>query len=563
MGPNEGSLFEPPGPGTWLRDTVHFLRPATRFYAETWPEPASAGFRDAAARHGVLRNHITFTHVNRVVYSRVEAADAGGMPHRITVPSDVVNLLEQDRAVQERARTAERTFDDRTWRADLGRWDERDKPSLVADHRRLVAVDTAALSCEALVDYVGACQDHLRRGVYAHHRYTIPSLLPLGDLLASLEDWTGQPAADVFRLLRGSSEVSLGAASELRAAATAIRADRTARTILFNSDGDASGCLDRLRRLPGPVRTATTTYLDLVGYRPMNGHEVGEPYAYELPAVLVRILQEAVEATTQPRRQHDSDILARVRDAVPADRRSEFDALLAEARFINRLRDERDLFADGTAEGIARRAVMAAGRVLTERGVLADPTHLVEADFDEIRALMLTGDGPSAGELADRADYGHHASPVDAPVVLGPPPSPTPLVRLPPAMARVQRAVDLALDAIFATPPTDRNGPVQGQGVGGGTYIGPARVVVDTADLSRIRPGDVLVTTATSPAFNVVLPLISAVVTDWGALLSHAAIVAREAGIPAAVGCGDATSRIPDGATVRVDGDNGVVSVLT
>jgi pyruvate,water dikinase len=68
---------------------------------------------------------------------------------------------------------------------------------------------------------------------------------------------------------------------------------------------------------------------------------------------------------------------------------------------------------------------------------------------------------------------------------------------------------------------------------------------------------------ATSPAFNVVLPLIRAVVTDWGALLSHAAIVAREAGLPASVGCGDATSRIPDGATIRVDGENGIVTVLT
>src|SRR5262245_53966985 len=126
MGRNEGSLFEPPGPGTWLRDTVHFLRPATRFYAQTWPEPASAGFRDAAARHGVLLDHLTFTHVNRVVYSRREAADVDGAPHRLATPDDVVDLLERDPTVQERALTAEATFDERTWRADLRHWDELD-----------------------------------------------------------------------------------------------------------------------------------------------------------------------------------------------------------------------------------------------------------------------------------------------------------------------------------------------------------------------------------------------------------------------------------------------------
>jgi len=81
-------------------------------------------------------------------------------------------------------------------------------------------------------------------------------------------------------------------------------------------------------------------------------------------------------------------------------------------------------------------------------------------------------------------------------------------------------------------------------------------------DFGRILRGDVLVTVATSPAFNVVLPLVGAVVTDRGGLLSHAAIVAREYGIPAVVGCGDATAHLADGATVRVDGTSGEVTPL-
>jgi pyruvate,water dikinase len=71
----------------------------------------------------------------------------------------------------------------------------------------------------------------------------------------------------------------------------------------------------------------------------------------------------------------------------------------------------------------------------------------------------------------------------------------------------------------------------------------------------------VLVAPGTSPAFSVVLPLVAAVVTDSGGLLSHAAIVAREAGVPGVVGCGQATADIPDGAVVRVNGDTGEVTV--
>jgi rifampicin phosphotransferase len=73
----------------------------------------------------------------------------------------------------------------------------------------------------------------------------------------------------------------------------------------------------------------------------------------------------------------------------------------------------------------------------------------------------------------------------------------------------------------------------------------------------------VLVTRNTSPYFNVVLPLLGAIVTDRGGQLSHAAIVAREYGIPGVVGTREATSVIPDGAWVRVDGQTGEVRVLS
>jgi pyruvate,water dikinase len=73
----------------------------------------------------------------------------------------------------------------------------------------------------------------------------------------------------------------------------------------------------------------------------------------------------------------------------------------------------------------------------------------------------------------------------------------------------------------------------------------------------------VLVTRNTSPYFNVVLPLLGAIVTDRGGQLCHAAIVAREYGIPGVVGTREATTVIPDGARVRVDGTTGEVTVLS
>ncbi len=78
-------------------------------------------------------------------------------------------------------------------------------------------------------------------------------------------------------------------------------------------------------------------------------------------------------------------------------------------------------------------------------------------------------------------------------------------------------------------------------------YEGPARRVAGPSEFARIVKGDVLVTESTTEAFNILLPLLGAIVTDNGGLLSHSAIVAREYGIPGVVGTREATERIDDG----------------
>jgi pyruvate,water dikinase len=148
-------------------------------------------------------------------------------------------------------------------------------------------------------------------------------------------------------------------------------------------------------------------------------------------------------------------------------------------------------------------------------------------------------------------------------VLGGEPGQPLPAEWLPPQAARLERALGAAVGALFLAPEprTDEN-TVRGIGVSPGTYEGTARVIRSTEEFGRIQEGDVLVTNSTTTAFNIVLPLLGAIVTDRGGLLSHAAIVAREYGLPAVVGSTDATAVIPDGARVRVHGSEGEVEVI-
>jgi len=95
-----------------------------------------------------------------------------------------------------------------------------------------------------------------------------------------------------------------------------------------------------------------------------------------------------------------------------------------------------------------------------------------------------------------------------------------------------------------------------------GVVEGIARVLRTPEDAAQLGDGEILVTTVTNIGWTPIFPRAAAVVTDVGAPLSHAAIVARELGIPAVVGCGNATMRLHSGDRIRVDGSHGTVEVL-
>ena len=103
---------------------------------------------------------------------------------------------------------------------------------------------------------------------------------------------------------------------------------------------------------------------------------------------------------------------------------------------------------------------------------------------------------------------------------------------------------------------------VEGRAIGQKIGTGPVRLVDSVADMERVQPGDVLVTDMTDPNWEPVMKRAAAIVTNRGGRTCHAAIIARELGIPAVVGCGDATEKLKDGQLVTVvcsEGDTGFI----
>ncbi len=102
----------------------------------------------------------------------------------------------------------------------------------------------------------------------------------------------------------------------------------------------------------------------------------------------------------------------------------------------------------------------------------------------------------------------------------------------------------------------------EGRAIGQKIGTGPVRLVSSITEMERVQPGDVLVTDMTDPNWEPVMKRASAIVTNRGGRTCHAAIIARELGIPAVVGCGDATEKLQDGALVTVacsEGDTGYI----
>jgi phosphohistidine swiveling domain-containing protein len=224
--------------------------------------------------------------------------------------------------------------------------------------------------------------------------------------------------------------------------------------------------------------------------------------------------------------------------ALDEDGRSRFLRRLARLESFVPVREARARW-QLVASGALRGAVQARGRLLVERGVLDhvdDVFFLTPAEYDdpvgELRSVV-----------ADRRAEHRRWSSIVPPPTIGAP-------------------VDGDRDGDGdGDGDHDRiiGAPLRGVPGSPGTATGTARVIVDLDDVERLDVGDVLVTTMTSPPWTPLFGIAAAVVTDAGDALSHVAIAAREYGIPCVAGTDHATALVPDGSTVTVDGDAGIV----
>jgi pyruvate,water dikinase len=312
--------------------------------------------------------------------------------------------------------------------------------------------------------------------------------------------------------------------------------------------------LDEIARASQEARDALEAYLRMFGWRMVSTYDVNGRTLCELPDSIVA----SVRAVRGERFTDTVDINS-IRVRIPAGERPRFDDLLERARTVAGFEDDNAGITFMWRLGLARRCLLEAGARLVARGAIAGREDVFEATLDEITGLLDGTAVPTKADLALRTAERVRRESEDVPPVIGAEED-LPIDRMPPVLAARVAAMLTLLELGMSTEADE----LAGSGIGTEAYRGVARVAVDPVDaISRLEPGDVLVVPYTTPAFSTVMVMAGALVVESGGPLIHAAVLAREFGIPAVVGARGAVTAISDGDEVEVDPVAGRIRVVT
>src|SRR5574341_17113 len=436
------------------------------------------------------------------------------------------------------------------------RWREEVLPEVQRFDRHYRETDFDAMSNEELARELDGLVRVRTRCGQLHTMATFPWWVGMEHLIETYRELTGGDDLGAVRLVQGygnksvEAGVALWRLSRLAASIPAVRQ-------AIQWDGTASGQIAALEKEPTaqPFLEAWTAFLDEFGWRSAL-FEFASPTWVEDPTVPLSQVRAYMEMpdydpVAEQRRLvvEREAALAEVMSSLPAEKRERLEAAVEAARSVVSLLEDHNYYIDQRVGVLPRRLVLAAGRRLVSEGKLDEAPDVFYLRHHELRAALM-GEQSGVPALVERSKAGMKQwSEVPQPDYIG---------SVPPD------AGPAAPDRFFGGGKmrSDRPGELKGHAASAGTARGPARVLAHLDEAGRLRPGDVLVTRTTMPPWTPLFAVASAVVTETGGVLSHAALTAREYGLPAVLSVENATRLIGDGQLVEVDGSKGIVRIL-
>jgi phosphoenolpyruvate synthase/pyruvate phosphate dikinase len=455
----------------------------------------------------------------------------------------------QQNAVDRRRRLARRIRKD---------WDERYLPELNDTYAWMAALDTAPMgSDEAVAAWDALWRRHKR--AWTIHMLVTASAYTVTDEFGQLyEELVGGPAVDAFAATQALAPALQQLDIDLAALTESARASRPV------ADAIARGArLEELKAVDPAFGRAVDAFLAVHGHLGQASEGLGmlswsdDPSLF-LSAIRLRLLQPPADHEVRLRRQrHDADEIVRRAREYLADRPQDlarFEEVLAAVTSAGPLTEEHNYWLDRRNQARMGQAVRRFGARLVRDGALRDVEEIFLLYVTEVREALRAPADLSA-LIAERKTEQRRWAEMESPQTVGAPS---------PAWQR-EASTRMAGQGflLYRETQTDPSRVLRGVAASAGVGRGPARLIREQADFKKFRAGDVLVCQASNVSWVPLFASAAAVVTEVGGALSHAAVVARELGVPAVVGTGVALSTLVDGEPLEVDGSAGLVRRLS
>jgi len=544
----------------WEKDVAHYPELVTPYGWSLFGPTVNSTVTAMGSDFGLMLAGLDQVSIGGEIYVRPVPPFGSDEPQGSVPPAILVGLVARlVPAVRKRMKTAKRALQSGLPERTLTRWNEEWRDEFERRTQDLLSEDLVGMDDQELVDHFIRSRTLLEDGHYVHFRLFVPYVLALYDFFTACEQLLGWTESEAAELLTGSSPASVAGTRSLNELRSEIASRPELRAALQAAPADPVTALDAIDR---NVAERLRFWLQSHAWRTTN-YDPGSPVIAERPGIVSRLLLQEQVRPDVGVVDAETRALTTLEGRSKADR-DRFNKALTIARRAYPIREENVVLTDNTPCGILRRWVLEAGHRLVHKGDLARVEDAVFCTADELVAAMGgIPETPLETHVARRRGEQAWVRSHPGPTLVGEPDEMPDVRFLPEHGRRMNEAMLWMLRMEFpGEVPQTRGAELVGSPASAGSYTGKVRRVMSEADFGGFLPGEVLVCSTASPSWTILFATAGALVADGGGPLSHAAIVAREHGLPAVVGTIHGTAQLVDGQVVTVDGTTGTVTLL-
>ncbi|HLG11874.1 MAG TPA: PEP-utilizing enzyme [Dehalococcoidia bacterium] len=525
--------------GFWVWEKLHCPRPVAPLEQDLLVKACAQGFNRSMAEYGSIIE-LGARFINNYLYVSFVPRDLNGGNRQLqleTGQAQVAGLMPH-----------------------IGRlWQDEWLPSLLPALETARTTDFGRLGDQELLQTF----EDMRRGVV--ERWSVHGKINYAFYAAGIfgdfynETFKPDDATEAYEALQGFPSIALESSRGLWRLSRLARSEAGLRRIFEDAQPAQLPAQLQATEAGRAFLLELNAYLEDFGWRTDSIFELTKKPWREDPAIALNAIQGYVNIGDEggPDAQYHAAVRRREALLDEARRRlagdpaklARFEELYETAACFTPVAEDHNHYIDQMGNIVMRYPALEIGRRLVTRGSIAGEDDVFFLHLPEVQEGM-GGRDLKAVATQRRQDLARWSAVVPPPV-LGTPQEPS-----------GDPAEDLLM-RFFGSPVEPSTDPsiITGTPASPGTVRGPAKVVRDLTEASKVSPGDILVCEMTLPPWTPLFATISAVVADTGGILSHCAIVAREYRIPCVVGTAFGTAVIKDGMTLTVDGSKGIVRI--